>query len=215
MLSLEEDSWIIDIFPVGPLRCNCTLIGNRLSGEGILVDPGGDFEIIMEKTRAAGLTIKRVFHTHAHFDHFLASEQIRKATGATLHLHEKDLFLWDSLEMQCRMFKIPYTSTARPDAFIRDGEDIHLPGITGNAIHTPGHTPGSISFIFESAKLLIAGDTLFKEGIGRTDLWGGDFSAIKNSITSVLFSLPEEFSVVTGHGPLTTIGHEKRFSPIL
>lgn len=155
-------------FPVGPLQCNCTIIGNSSTGKGYLIDPGGDAERILETIDSMNLSIEAIYHTHAHFDHFLASAEIKEKTGAPIFLNESDRFLWDTLEMQCSYFNIDFKPTPPPDFNIEDQQDLtHCSGV---CIHTPGHTPGSVSFHFESEKLLIAGDTLFQGSVGRTDL---------------------------------------------
>ena len=138
--------------------------------QAIVVDPGGDPEKILARLQVHGLTLVSIIHTHAHFDHFLASGKLKELTGATLHLHKDDQVLWDNLEMQCQMFGVPYTPVPSPDRWLGDDEELACG--CGVALHTPGHTPGSMSFWFADAKLLIAGDTLFRRGIGRTDLWG-------------------------------------------
>lgn len=193
-------------FPVGPLQCNCTIIGNTSTGKGYLIDPGGDAERILETIETMNVTIEAIYHTHAHFDHFLASAEIKEKTGAPIFLNESDRFLWDTLEMQCSYFNIDFKPTPPPDFNIEDQQDlIHCAGV---CIHTPGHTPGSVSFHFESEKLLIAGDTLFQGSVGRTDLPGGDFKTLKSSIQEKIYSLDESTVVVTGHGPQTSIKKE-------
>ncbi|MCK5894900.1 MAG: MBL fold metallo-hydrolase [Endozoicomonadaceae bacterium] len=199
---------IRETFPVGPLRCNCTIIGDPLTRKGIVVDPGGDADLILEKVYAHNLQIVALIHTHAHLDHFLASGEMKKKTGAPIHLHKDDKFLWDNLETQCRMFGIPYHPVPGPDFWLHDDEALTC--CQGVAMHTPGHSPGSMSFWFADHKLLIAGDTLFRRGIGRTDLWGGDYPTIERSIRKRLYILDEETVVVTGHGSDTTIGEEIR-----
>ncbi len=193
-------------FPVGPLQCNCTIIGNTSTGKGYLIDPGGDAERILETIETMNISIEAIYHTHAHFDHFLASAEIKEKTGAPIFLNESDRFLWDTLEMQCSYFNIDFKPTPPPDFNIEDQQDlIHCAGV---CIHTPGHTPGSVSFHFESEKLLIAGDTLFQGSVGRTDLPGGDFKMLKSSIQEKIYSLDESTVVVTGHGPQTSIKRE-------
>ena len=193
-------------FPVGPLQCNCTIIGNTATGKGYLIDPGGDAERILETIETMNVSIEAIYHTHAHFDHFLASAEIKEKTGAPIFLNESDRFLWDTLEMQCSYFNIDFKPTPPPDFNIEDQQDlIHCAGV---CIHTPGHTPGSVSFHFESEKLLIAGDTLFQGSVGRTDLPGGDFKMLKSSIQEKIYSLDESTVVVTGHGPQTSIKRE-------
>ena len=207
---MNDADIIVETIPVGPLQCNCTILGDLVSRKAIVVDPGGDSEILLERLVELNLQVERIIHTHAHLDHFLASGKMKEATGAKLALHREDLFLWDMLEDQCRMFGIPFEPPPPPDQWLENEEEINLNDIQGKALHTPGHTPGSMCFLFESQKLLIAGDTLFQGSIGRTDLWGGDFKKIEKSIQEKLYTLDEETSVITGHGESTSIGHEMR-----
>ena len=207
---MNDADIIVETIPVGPLQCNCTILGDLVSRKAIVVDPGGDSEILLERLVELNLQVERIIHTHAHLDHFLASGKMKEATGAKLALHREDLFLWDMLEDQCRMFGIPFEPPPPPDQWLENEEEIDLNDIQGKALHTPGHTPGSMCFLFESQKLLIAGDTLFQGSIGRTDLWGGDFKKIEKSIQEKLYTLDEETSVITGHGESTSIGHEMR-----
>ena len=196
-------------FSVPPLGCNCSILGDPVSKQAIVVDPGGSADRILREVRELGLTVTRILHTHAHFDHFLASGEMKKATGAALCLHEDDLELWDMLEMQCRAFGVPYVSVPSPDHWLTDEEKVSVGQITAVALHTPGHTPGSMSFHIPVSRVVLAGDTLFRGSIGRTDLWGGDFDAIERSIRERLYTLDESTLVVTGHGPETEIGWEK------
>ena len=207
---MNDADIILETIPVGPLQCNCTILGDMVSRKAIVVDPGGDSEILLERLVELNLQVERIIHTHAHLDHFLASGKMKEATGAKLALHREDLFLWDMLEDQCRMFGIPFEPPPPPDQWLENEEEIDLNDLQGKALHTPGHTPGSMCFLFESQKLLIAGDTLFQGSIGRTDLWGGDFKKIEKSIQEKLYTLDEETSVITGHGESTSIGHEMR-----
>lgn len=194
-------------FPVGPLQCNCTVIGDTETGIGYVFDPGGDAARIMATVENLGLKIVGIIHTHAHLDHILAAGEIRKQTGAPVWLHRSDKNLWDSLEMQCRMWGVPYSPVGDPDHWIEDEQDLEC---GGNCIHTPGHTPGSTSFYFEGASLLIAGDTLFMGSVGRTDFPGGDMGQLKKSIQQKIYRLDESAVVVPGHGPETSIGREMR-----
>jgi glyoxylase-like metal-dependent hydrolase (beta-lactamase superfamily II) len=202
-------------FPVPPLSCNCSIIGDPVTKKAIVVDPGGDSERILKEVEALGLMVTHIVHTHAHFDHFLASGEMQKATGAPLCLHKADKELWEILEVQCRLFGVPYAPVPPPDRWLEDGEALSVGGLQGTVLHTPGHTPGSLCFYFESAKMVLAGDTLFRGGIGRTDLWGGDEQAIERSIKQRLYALDEATRVITGHGPETKIGYEMRFNPFV
>lgn len=200
---------IVKTFPVPPLGCNCTILGDPITKKAVVVDPGGAFEQILNVVKALGLTVERILHTHAHFDHFLASTAIKRATGALLCLHEADLKLWDMLDLQCELFGVASAPAVKPEHFLKDEEQIQVGEVQGIALHTPGHTPGSMSFYFESARLVLAGDTLFRGAIGRTDLWGGSFKAIERSIRERLYTLDEQTRVITGHGEETLIGLEK------
>lgn len=196
-------------FSVPPLGCNCSILGDPVTKQAIVVDPGGAHEHILHEVRQLGLAVTHIVHTHAHFDHFLASGEMKKATGATLCLHPDDLVLWKMLEMQCRMFGVPYVSVPLPEHWLDDEEKLRVGEIEAIALHTPGHTPGSLSLHVPAEHVVLAGDTLFRGSIGRTDLWGGDFDAIEQSIRERLYNLGDTTIVVTGHGPETAIGLEK------
>jgi glyoxylase-like metal-dependent hydrolase (beta-lactamase superfamily II) len=210
---MNIDKILFSTFPVGPLQCNCCIIGDPITKKGIVVDPGGDADLILSEVQRLGLTITDIIHTHAHLDHILAAGEIKKATGAIISVHKQDKFLWDDVERQCQRFRVPYTPQPDPDHWLQDDEELSC--CAGVTMHTPGHTPGSICFLFEQYSLLVAGDTLFKHSIGRTDFEYGDFSAIENSIKSRIFTLDEETLVITGHGPSTTIGEELRENPFI
>jgi hydroxyacylglutathione hydrolase len=196
-------------FSVPPLGCNCSIIGDPVTKQAIVVDPGGAHERILQEVQRLGLSVTHIVHTHAHFDHFLAAGEIKKVTGATLCLHQDDLDLWKNLELQCRMFGVAYVPVPLPDYWLNDEETVPVGQVSVVALHTPGHTPGSMSFHLPDEKLVLAGDTLFRGSIGRTDLWGGDFDAIEQSIRERLYTLDDATAVVTGHGPETEIGLEK------
>lgn len=202
---------IFDSFPAGPLQCNCSIVGDPISKRCIVIDPGGDPDRIMAFVDEHEMQVVAIVHTHAHLDHILASAEIKARTGAPLYLHQADMFLWNSLEDQCARFGLPYTPTPEPDGWLNDESLLDCCG--GVAIHTPGHTPGSISFWFDDHDLLVAGDTLFQMGIGRTDLPGGSFDAIETSIKDKLFKLADDALVVTGHGPSTSLAFEKQANP--
>ena len=162
----------------------------------------------MARVEALGLKIEALIHTHAHLDHILAAGHIHEQTGARICLQKSDKFLWDMVETQCEMFGVPYTPLPPPQHWLEHDESLSCG--SGVCIHTPGHTPGSMSFYFDQANLLIAGDTLFLGSVGRTDLPGGDTGQLVESIQQRLYTLDEAAEVITGHGPSTTIGHEMR-----
>lgn len=208
---------IVETFPVGPFQCNCTVLGDEATGEAIVVDPGDQLAFIQERLRLHGLTkIKAIVHTHAHLDHIGATADLQAATGAPVGLHEGDRFLWEAVDMQAMMLRLERPATCDFDVRLEDGHTLRFADVEGEVIHTPGHTPGSVSFHFPSLdKLLIAGDTLFQGSIGRTDLPGGDFEQILASIHTRLLTLDDDTRVIPGHGPITTIGFEKRRNPFL
>lgn len=204
--------WFRKTFPVPPLSCNCSILGDLASKQAVVVDPGGNPERILGEIQSMGFTITAIIHTHAHLDHFLASGHLKEATQAPLCLHAHDRDLWGMLETQCRMFGIPYTAVPPPDQEMYDGELFRIGQFSGVVLHTPGHTPGSVCFYFEGSQLVLSGDTLFRGGIGRTDLWGGDGQAIERSIRERLYPLEENTVVIPGHGPETSIGWEREYN---
>jgi glyoxylase-like metal-dependent hydrolase (beta-lactamase superfamily II) len=209
---------ILEVFPVGPLSCNCSIFADPVTKEGVLVDPGGDPDIITQKLKAANVTVKYIFITHAHFDHFLAADIIKKHTGAPVILHKEDLQLWQMKDLQCNLFGIPNTlgPVSEPSQLLSGNEVFEVnPTMRAKALHTPGHTPGSTCFHFDTNGIIFTGDTLFKGSVGRTDLWGGDKNALIKSIREQLYPLPDHTVVISGHGAKTTIGQEKLSNPFL
>ena len=204
--------WFRKTFPVPPLSCNCSILGDLKSKEAIVVDPGGNSDRILNEVQSLGFSVLAIVHTHAHFDHFLASGKMKEATGAPLCLHPQDRDLWDMLEIQCRMFGVPYVPAPPPDCEIQEGGKLSFGQFSGVVLHTPGHTPGSSSFYFEQTGILLSGDTLFRGGIGRTDLWGGDSQALERSIRDKIYTLEENTIVVPGHGPESSVGWEREYN---
>jgi glyoxylase-like metal-dependent hydrolase (beta-lactamase superfamily II) len=204
---------LVESFPVGALQCNCTILGCGDTKQAIVVDPGGDPERILEVIRHYDLDVRALVHTHAHLDHIAATRDIKEATGATIRLHPGDRWLYDNFRMQAMMFGWKVRDVLPVDAALAHDETVAFGKRAVQVIHTPGHTPGSVSFVAD--ELLIAGDTLFRRSIGRTDLWGGDSAQILRSIRERLFALPPDTRVICGHGPDTTIGDEKRGNPFV
>lgn len=207
---------LVESFPVGPLKCNCSIVGCKETGEAAVIDPGGDVDEIIELAEKMGLKIKYVLHTHAHFDHVLGSREVKERTGATICLHKGDQWLYDNLLTQVKLFGFAATDPLPVDRYLDDDEDVQVGKHKATVIHTPGHTPGSLCFsMADKESVLFAGDTLFRQGIGRTDLWGGSFEEIVDSISNRLYKLDDSTRVVTGHGPDTSIWHEKRDNPFV
>lgn len=208
---------IVEVFPVGPFQCNCTILGDEATGEAIVVDPGDQLDFIQSRLTLHGLKhIKAIVHTHAHLDHIGATGALQRLTNAPVGLHEGDRFLWENVAMQAMMLRLKEPEKCEFDVRLEDGHTVSFAGIEGEVIHTPGHTPGSVCFHFPVLnKLLLAGDTLFQGSIGRTDLPGGDHNSILRSIHTRLLTLDDDTQVVPGHGPVTTIGMEKKINPFL
>jgi hydroxyacylglutathione hydrolase len=206
---------ILESFPVGPLRCNCTILGDEVTHEAVVVDPGDNIPEILSRLQKHGLTLRQIVITHAHIDHVGGAVQLKKATGAPVFLNQQDLGLLGAMEIQAGWLGIPTPEVASPDASADDGLTVGLATLPAEVIHTPGHTPGSICLLFAQQNLLLAGDTLFAGSIGRTDLPGGDGRQILRSLRDRLMVLPDTTRVLPGHGPDTTIGEEKQSNPFL
>ena len=206
---------ILETFPVGMLRCNCTILGDEVTREAMVVDPGENVPEILTRLATHRLTLKQVIVTHAHIDHVGGAVLLKRATGAPILLNQKDLPLLAMMEMQAGWLGVKPPEVAPPDASADDGLKIGLPNLTGEVLHTPGHTEGSICLYFAPEKLLIAGDTLFAGSIGRTDLPGGDERKILRSIRERLLTLPDQVRVIPGHGDNTTIAEERAYNPFL
>jgi hydroxyacylglutathione hydrolase len=206
---------ILETFPVGPLQCNCTLLGDEEAGEAIVIDPGDEVSRIYRRLSDLGLKIKQILVTHAHIDHVGGALKLKRLTGAPILLNEDDLPLLKMMEMQAAWLGVPTPEVSGPDVNLTDGLEVGLDRYPAQVLHTPGHTQGSVCLHFEPLKMVMAGDTLFAGSIGRTDLPGGNSRQIIESIESRLMALPDETRVVPGHGPETTIGVERRSNPFL
>jgi glyoxylase-like metal-dependent hydrolase (beta-lactamase superfamily II) len=206
---------ILETFPVGPLQCNCTILGDPATHEAVVIDPGEEISRIHRRLTELGLKLTQILITHAHIDHIGGALRLKRLTGAPILLNENDLPLLAMMEQQASWLGTATPETAQPDASLTDGMRVGLDSYPATILHTPGHTQGSICLHFAPMKLLIAGDTLFAGSIGRTDLPGGNARQIIDSIHSRLLILPEETEVIPGHGPATTVGHEKDRNPFL
>ena len=206
---------ILESFPVGPLRCNCTIVGDEVTHEAIVVDPGDNIPEILARLQKHDLTLRQIIVTHAHIDHVGGAALLKKATGAPVLLNQQDLELLGMMEMQAGWLGIAPPEVAAPDASAEDGLTVGLSTLTAEVLHTPGHTPGSICLLFPQQALLLAGDTLFAGSIGRTDLPGGNPRQILRSLRERLLVLPDSTRVLPGHGPETTIGEERQSNPFL
>jgi hydroxyacylglutathione hydrolase len=206
---------VIETFPVGPLQCNCTILGDEGTGEAIVIDPGDEIAGIYRRLTTLGLKLKQILITHAHIDHVGGALRLKKLTGAPIFLNENDLPLLKMMDEQAGWLGVDTPETAPPDESLTDGLVVGLDKIPAMVIHTPGHTQGSVCLHFAPLNLLVAGDTLFAGSIGRTDLPGGNTGQILDSIHTRLMALPDETKVLPGHGGSTTIGRERKSNPFL
>jgi hydroxyacylglutathione hydrolase len=226
---------IHEVIPVGMLQCNCSILGDAASREAIVVDPGDDVERILEILRARNLKVRAIVSTHTHIDHVGGLAGLHLATGAPVLIHEADMELYRHLDTQANWLGVATPATTQVKDFVKEGDALRWGDYEARVLHTPGHTPGSISLVVQSNPApgtlseqgaqhrpashseprLLAGDTLFQGSIGRTDLWGGSFPLIIQSIREKLLTLPDATVVYPGHGDTTTIGAERAQNPFL
>ena len=206
---------IHEIFPVGPLQCNCSVIGDETSREAIVIDPGDNISRVLDTVARHGLKVTQILITHGHIDHVGGAMKLKRATGAPILINKNDRPQLQMLDMQAGWIGIAPPGEVTIDASLEDGDSIRAGALNATVLHTPGHTEGSTCIYFPTEKKLIAGDTLFAGSIGRTDLPGGDFEKIMQSLHQRVMALPEDVTVIPGHGPATTIGDEKESNPFL
>jgi hydroxyacylglutathione hydrolase len=206
---------IHEVLPVGMLQCNCSVFGDGQTREAIVVDPGDEIASILEIVARHGLTVKAIVITHAHIDHIGGAQKLKQATGAPVYMNQNDAELQKMMDVQAGWLGVRTPDTVVIDSDAKDGGVLAIGATEFHVLHTPGHTQGSISLWIPSENKLVAGDTLFRDSIGRTDLPGGDPRQILRSIHDKLLPLPEETIVIPGHGANTTIGREKQFNYFL
>jgi len=203
------------ILPVGLLQCNCSIFGDEQSREAIVIDPGDEIEKITEVLDRHQLKVKAIVITHAHIDHVAGAHKLRALTGAPVYMNEADRELLNALDRQASWLGVATPQRTEVDSAANDGTVLRLGSADFQVIHTPGHTQGSLSIWIPSQEKLVAGDTLFRDSIGRTDLPGGNSRQLMTSIKTRLLDLPEQTVVMPGHGPNTTLGREKEQNPFL
>lgn len=206
---------IHEILPVGMLQCNCSVFGDEESREAIVIDPGDEIDQILAILARHRLKVKAIVITHAHIDHIGGAAKLKAATGAPVYMNANDRELYDALDVQAGWLGMATPERTAIDSEARDSDTLILGPAVFHVFHTPGHTQGSISLWIPAENKLIAGDTLFRDSIGRTDLPGGDGRQILRSIHDKLLPLPEDAVVIAGHGASTTIGREKQRNPFL
>ena len=198
---------------VGLIGTNCYLVINEEQKTGVVIDPGGDAEQILEKIRQKGIAIEAIFLTHGHSDHIMAVDEVREATGAKVYISEADAGMLTKASSNLSFYMGAGREFKATDEFLVDGETITAAGLKFQVVATPGHTKGGVCLV--CGDTVFCGDTIFSESIGRTDLPGGSYSQILHSIKTKIMVLPDEMKLLPGHGPATTIGWERRRNPFL
>jgi hydroxyacylglutathione hydrolase len=206
---------IIETETVGPFQENCYIIGDEKTMLGAIIDPGDEAERILKTARSTGLEFKYILNTHAHIDHVCGIQQVKEALHIPFYLHKDDLILLQNLPKQAAMFGIFVDKVPEVDFFYGQNTVISMGSLNAQILHSPGHSPGSVCLYFESEQVVFGGDVLFNGSIGRTDLYGGDYETLIHSIRTQLFTRSDETLVYPGHGPVTSVGHEKRYNPFL
>lgn len=215
MTEKSEKKLIHEVLPVGWLQCNCSILGDPETREALVLDPGDEVERVLDVLKRHSLNVKAIVSTHAHIDHVGGLQKLQQATGAPVLMHGDDLELYRHLDEQAAWLGVPPPPSARVDQLLREGDTVRWGNYAASVLHTPGHTPGSVSLYMPGQITLFAGDTLFAGSIGRTDLWGGSMPDILRSIRGKLLVLPDRTLVYPGHGPATTIGEERASNPFV
>ncbi|MGD0222500.1 MAG: MBL fold metallo-hydrolase [Terriglobia bacterium] len=207
---------IHEILPVGMLACNCSILGDELTREAVVIDPGDDIEQVRQVLAKHRLRVKYIIATHAHIDHVGGIEKLKQATGAAVLMHQSDLPLYQDLALQAEWLGVAAPGITDVDQFLKEGDSLRWGTLSLEVLHTPGHSPGSVSLHLSGENhRILSGDTLFQGSIGRTDLWGGSLEEILRSIRSRLLIFPDQTPVFPGHGSPTTIGEERERNPFL
>jgi glyoxylase-like metal-dependent hydrolase (beta-lactamase superfamily II) len=204
------------IVPVTPFQQNCSIIWNQGSKRGVVIDPGGDLDLIRQGIAESGATIERILLTHGHIDHAGAAAGLKAELGVPLEgPHVADRFLLDHLEETAAGYGLTGTRNVAPDAWLQEGQQVDIGGVPFDVLHCPGHSPGSVAFVNRDLKFAIVGDVLFRGSIGRSDLPGGDHATLIASIRNKLLPLGDDIAFLCGHGPAGSIGEERRSNPFL
>lgn len=202
-------------FPVGPLACNCTVLGDDGSTRAIVIDPGAEVNAILRCLQEHSWTLEAILITHAHIDHIGGAAELKRRTGAPVWLHPRDFELYETLAAQAAWLGVAVPERTSIDFELRSRTGISLGGESLEILETPGHTQGSVSLYVPAEGKLFAGDTLFAGSIGRTDLPGGETALLQRTLHDIILALPDSTIVVPGHGPQTTIARERRSNPFL
>lgn len=202
---------LIEVIVVGMIQANCFIVADTETKEAIIIDPGGDAPVIARRIESLGLKPKAIIATHGHFDHVEGIATLSKLLKVPTYAHKEDMFIIENIQKQGALFGVMIEETPKIDKELTDNMELKFGNLTAKMLHTPGHSPGSVSILIDDH--LFAGDLIFARSIGRTDLGGGDYETLINSVNNKVFTLPEETKIHPGHGPDTTVGTEKQLNP--
>lgn len=205
----------LQIIPVSPFQQNCAVIWDEQKNAAI-IDPGDDAATLIQYIESNQLNLTKILITHAHLDHIMAAEKLRQHFNVDIYgSHSADKPLFEHLPEMCRNYGLPEVNGFLPDHWLNEGDEVQVGVLTFKVRHLPGHAPGHIGFFDFENKIVFSGDVLFKDSIGRTDLYQGDLNQLLDTICTKMFDLDDDFIVMPGHGPHTTIGREKLHNPFL
>jgi len=204
---------ILEGFPVGPIQANCYIVGDENSGKGVVIDPGDEVDRILSRIKEHSLHVELILNTHGHFDHVGGNKKLKEATGAKIAIHPDDAHYLDKLSQSAAVWGMSAEDSPPPDLLLSDGQILEVGGLKFKVLHTPGHSPGSVSFLIDDAQIVFTGDLIFAGSIGRTDFPGGDYNALIQSVRKKIFPIGDDYRILSGHGPATTVGHEKQYNP--
>jgi hydroxyacylglutathione hydrolase len=204
------------IVPVTPFQQNCTFLWDEHSKRGVVVDPGGDLDRIQAGLDQVGLQVEKIILTHGHIDHAGGAAELKEKLGVPIEgPHRADQFLLDGLTAQARAYGLADGRNVTPDRWLNEGDTVSAAGLNFKVLHCPGHSPGSVVLVNEDQRLALVGDVLFRGSIGRTDFPYGDHAALIEAIKTKLLPLGDDLTFICGHGPMSTIGDERRSNPFL
>ncbi len=198
---------------VGLLQVNCYIIGDEETKEAVVIDPGGDEDDILTALKNHNLNLKYIIDTHGHFDHVDANQPLKDTTGAQIAIHELDAPALSQPSQEALFFTGNRLRLSQADILLKENDILSFGPYKLKVLHTPGHTPGGISLVMEGHTYVYVGDLLFAGSIGRTDFPGGSFDDLIAAVRTKIFTLGDNYSVFPGHGPVTTVGHEKKYNP--
>ena len=207
----------VDVLTVGMFQSNCFIVSCEKTNEAIIIDAGDEGERIVDHVKRANLDVKMIVCTHGHIDHVAGLPAVRRAISAPVVMHKDEITLYEHVDRQAMLFGAPAPGTVKIEKFVAHGDKLMFGNLTGEVVHTPGHSPGGISIAFRNEKppVIFVGDVLFRGSIGRTDLMGASERQMAKTLKDIILELPDDIVVYPGHGPETTIGNERRSNPFL